>query len=192
MRAASLRALAAASAGSRPAGAPPRCPSTASAPRLSRDIAPAALPRLAWVSPTAIWARPRHKPRSAAGADFQLDSSTSWAWKGRPSSIRRWARSSDCGAVRSRSSGVVGWPAAARSSGRPRPSLGLAFLGRPAWSRSRCAGVNAQVPGQPARNGAQGRSGQAFPHAESARRRRSGASGTARRRNRRSRGRSSA
>ena len=40
------------------------CARTRWAPRRSRATAPRALPRRAWVSPTAIWARPCHRSRS--------------------------------------------------------------------------------------------------------------------------------
>jgi hypothetical protein len=60
-------------------GAPPRYPAILSAPRRSRVAAPALLPRSAWVRPTASWASPCHRSRSASGAAFQVASRTSWA-----------------------------------------------------------------------------------------------------------------
>src|SRR4051794_9631710 len=123
------------------------------APRRSRVTAPVRLPRAACVRPTASCARPRHSCRSAAGADFQESSSTSWAWNGRAAS------SSRCASV-SASSGVRTWPSVARSSpgapygsGRPSASRGRALRARPARSRSRSASTDRSWPtGSPASN----------------------------------------
>jgi hypothetical protein len=113
-------------------------PRTRSAPRLSRATAPAAFPRRAWVSPTAIWARPRHSSLSGPAEDFHAASNTSCAWNGRPSASRRPPSATASSGVTLRSSGIAGTPSAAvRGSGRPSSSRGRAFRGRPPVSLSR-------------------------------------------------------
>ena len=71
-------------AASIPCGRSPAYPLTAPAPRRSRAAAPVAFPRCACVRPTATWARPCHRSRSAGSAAFHDASSTSCARNGRP------------------------------------------------------------------------------------------------------------
>ena len=161
------------------------CARTRSVPRRSRVMAPRALPRLACVRPTAIWARPCHRSRSPGGPVFQAASRTSCAWNGRPSRSSRSARTAASRPVMTRLSGILSWPVSARcwpasrASGRPRPSRGRAFLGRPDGSRSRsllkvrgARPVTVRVRGRRASRAARCRGSRAVPRGGSGRRRR--------------------
>jgi hypothetical protein len=108
-----------------------------SAARRSSLAAPTVLPRWAWVMPTANWARPRHRSRSADGAAFHVPSRTSCAWNARPLSSSLCASANDSSGGSARSSGGRSTPSAPLASGRPSSSRGRAFRARPATSRSR-------------------------------------------------------
>jgi hypothetical protein len=111
------------------------------APRLSSADAPEALPRPAWVSPTASWASARHSARSGSGADFHASSSTSWAWNGMPSSSSRWASTSASWGESGPMIGGRSTPREPYGNGRPSPSRGRALSGRPDSSRSRSSPI---------------------------------------------------
>ena len=92
-------------------------------PRRSR-VSPRRDCRAGGVSPDGQLGQPLPQSRSSGGAAFNVPSSTSWAWKGRPSSSSRCASTRAGTGGSTKSSGNRGTPAAPGSRGRPRPSRG--------------------------------------------------------------------
>ena len=107
------------------------------APRAAGSAPRAGLPRARWVRPTASWASPCHRSRSASGAAFQVPSSTSWAWNGRPASSSRCASTRDSAGGSTRSSGTRSTPCGVVRQRPAEPVAGPVVAGPAGGSRSR-------------------------------------------------------